>query len=60
MTTEQGFSILYKCNRCGVVSSVLELFCNNCGHRLILKPVLRAMQDEDTKRQKKMEAEDEL
>jgi DNA-directed RNA polymerase subunit RPC12/RpoP len=49
-----GYTILYKCNRCGVVSSELGLFCHNCGARLITKPILRAMETE-----KKEKEEDE-
>lgn len=47
MVIGEGYTIVYKCNRCGSVSEELKLTCFNCGFRLIYKPVLRAIQDKE-------------
>lgn len=45
----ENFTLLYKCNRCNDISNELRLFCNNCGSRLITKPVLELRQENEKK-----------
>lgn len=52
----QNFTLLYKCNRCGDISNDLRLFCTSCGTRLITRPVLETIHENE----KKIQGKDEL
>lgn len=37
----KNYTILYKCDRCGNVSSELKLYCWFCGNKLLYKEELK-------------------